>query len=109
MQRTDKKRGEIKHLVAYEGKEKISNGRNILKNKLVISQLAEGDVVWEEVYAKTESEWDLNRVEEIYIGGDGADWPKQSLEYFPGAKYRFDPYHLSKHLIEALWYGRGNL
>jgi hypothetical protein len=26
------------------------------------------------------------------------------VEYFPGAEYRLDSYHLSKHLTEALWY-----
>jgi hypothetical protein len=104
LQKAKQKRGEIKHLVAYEGKEEISRKRYALKNKLVVSGLADGETMWEETYAKTGEEWDLNRVEKVYIGGDGADWPKQGLEYFPGAEYRLDPYHLSKHLTEALWH-----
>jgi len=69
-----------------------------------VSGLADSQVMWEETYAKVGSKWDLNRVEKVYIGGDGADWPKEGLEYFPGAEYKLDPYHLSKHLTEALWY-----
>ena len=69
-----------------------------------MSGLADSQSMWEETYAKAGSKWDLNRVEKVYIGGDGADWPKDGLEYFPGAEYRLDPYHISKHLIEALWY-----
>lgn len=104
LQRAENKIGEIKHLVAYEGKEKIGHERYALKNKIVVSGLADSQTMWEETYAKAGSKWDLNRVERVYIGGDGADWPKEGLEYFPGAEYRLDPYHISKHLIEALWY-----
>ena len=104
LQRSDKKRGEIKHFVIYEGKEEESQGRYRLKNKLVVSGLAEGESMWEEVYAKVGSKWKLNKIEKVYIGGDGAEWPKGGLEYFSGAEYRLDPYHLQKNLLEALWY-----
>ncbi|NHM26889.1 ISLre2 family transposase [Desulfofundulus sp. TPOSR] len=104
LQRAKQKRGEIKHIVAYEGKEQIDGDRFALKNKLVLSSLNEGEAAWEEGYAEIGGKWDLSRVQKIYIGGDGADWPKQGVEYFPGAEYRLDPYHLSKHLTEALWY-----
>jgi len=102
LQRAKERRGEIKHIVAYEGKEQIERNRFTLKNKLVLSGLGESEAVWEECYAEIGGKWDLSRTERIYIGGDGAEWPKQGLEYFPGAEYRLDPYHLSKHLIEAL-------
>ncbi|AEM78241.1 UPF0236 family transposase-like protein [Thermoanaerobacter wiegelii] len=46
----------------------------------------------------------IEGVEKVYIGGDGAEWPKEGLEYFPAAEYRLDPYHLNRQLTEALWY-----
>jgi hypothetical protein len=104
LQRAEKKKGEIKHLVAYEGKREIKKGRKELENKVVISGMREWPVMWEETYAKTGEIWAINRIEEINIGGDGEKGVKQGLEYFPGARYRLDPYHLSKNLIEALWY-----
>jgi len=104
LQREKEKRGEIKHIVAYEGKEEVSRGRFSLKNKLVISSLRDGEGAWEESYALIGEKWDLSQTKKIYIGGDGAEWPKQGVEYFPGAEYRLDPYHLSKHLTEALWH-----
>ncbi len=104
LQRAEEKRGEIKHIVAYEGKGEVSPGCFILKNKLVISSLREGGEAWEESYAAIGGKWDLSQTNKFYIGGDGAKWPKQGLEYFPGAEYRLDPYHLSKHLTEALWH-----
>jgi len=33
-----------------------------------------------------------------------AEWLKGGVEYFSGAEYRLDPYHLQKNLLEALWY-----
>ncbi|SMB93595.1 Uncharacterised protein family (UPF0236) [Thermanaeromonas toyohensis ToBE] len=104
LQREKEKRGEIKHIVAYEGKEEVRRGRFSLKNKLVISSLRDGEGAWEESYALIGEKWDLSQTKKIYIGGDGAEWPKQGVEYFPGAEYRLDPYHLSKHLTEALWH-----
>lgn len=104
LQREEEKKGEIKHIVAYEGKEQIGRDRFALRNKRVVNVLNNGEVAWEEGYAEIGGKWDLSQTKRIFIGGDGADWPKQGLFYFPGAEYRLDPYHLRKHLTEALWY-----
>lgn len=104
LQNSEKKKGEIKHIVAYEGKREVKKGRKELENKIVISGIKEWPEMWEETYAKAGGIWALNCVEEINIGGDGAKGVKQGLEYFPGARYRLDPYHLNRNLIEALWY-----
>ncbi|AIS52239.1 hypothetical protein TKV_c10650 [Thermoanaerobacter kivui] len=45
LQRADKSKGEIKHFVIYEGKKEVSQSRYKLKNKLVISGLAEGTFI----------------------------------------------------------------
>ncbi|TZE81909.1 hypothetical protein FWJ32_07835 [Calorimonas adulescens] len=63
LQKADKKRGEIKHLAAYEGKEKIGGGRYRLKNKLVVSSLADSEEIWGEAYSKVGHKWDIERVE----------------------------------------------
>lgn len=104
LQRTKEKRGEIKHIVTYEGKKQVNRKSFALQNKLIVSTLREGQVAWEESYAWIGGKWDLEQIEEIYIGGDGAKWIKEGLEYFPGAVYCLDPYHLNRHLTEALWY-----
>lgn len=104
LQKAKEKRGEIKHIVAYEGKEQTNRECVKLKNKLVLSSLSDGEAAWEESFAAVGEKWDLSRVRRIFIGGDGANWPKQGVNYFPGAEYRLDPYHLSKHLTEALWH-----
>ncbi|NPV44683.1 MAG: hypothetical protein HPY70_12035 [Firmicutes bacterium] len=48
LQKAEQKMDEVKHLVANEGKEEVSRKRYALKNKLVISGLADGETMWEE-------------------------------------------------------------
>ncbi|NPV30676.1 MAG: ISLre2 family transposase [Firmicutes bacterium] len=104
LQREKEKRGEVKHIVTYESKKQIGRNRFALQNKLMVSTLRESQVAWEEAYAQAGGRWDLEQTKEIHIGGDGAKWIKEGLEYFPGAVYCLDPYHLNRHLTEALWY-----
>lgn len=91
LQKAKEKRGEIKHMVAYERKEQIGPERFALANKLVLSSLNDGQAAWEEGYAEIGGKWDLSQTQKICIGGDGAEWPKQGVEYFPGAEYRVRP------------------
>lgn len=87
-----------------KGKSKLAGIASLFLNKLVVSSLNGSQAAWEESYAEVGGKWDLSQTQKIYTGGDGADWPKQGIEYFPGAEYCLDPYHLSKHLTETLWH-----
>lgn len=102
LQRSEKRHAEVKHFVSYEGKEEISPSRFALQNKLVVSGIGEGEEMLEEASAKIAVKWDLNSTKNISFGSDGAPWAKKALEYFPGAVFVLDPYHLKKHLIEGL-------
>lgn len=58
LQRSEKRHGEIKHIVAYEGKKEVGRGPLALQNKLVVSSMGEGEVVLEEACAKICRKWD---------------------------------------------------
>ncbi len=102
LQRSKKKHAEVKHVVAYEGKKESRPNRFTLQNKLVVSGIGEGEEILEEASAKMASKWDLSCTKMLSFGSDGASWAKKALEYFPRAVFVLDPYHLKKHLIEAL-------
>lgn len=102
LQRSERKHAEVKHVVAYEGKRELSPNRFTLQNKLVVSGVGEGEEILEEASAKMASKWDLSYTKRVSFGSDGASWAKKALEYFPGAVFVLDPFHLKKHLIEAL-------
>ncbi|APC08916.1 ISLre2 family transposase [Neomoorella thermoacetica] len=92
----------IKIGVGYEGKVKVGQNRRSLQERQVVAGVTEGKVFWEEVITQLGRRWDLSAVEEYYVGGDGASWIKQGLEYFPRVTYRLDPYHLRRALLEGL-------
>ncbi len=102
LKRSRKKHAEVKHVVVYEGKKELNPNRFVLQNKLVVSGIGEGEEILEEASAKMSSKWDLSYTDRVFFGSDGAPWAKKALEYFPGAVFVLDPYHLKKHLMEAL-------
>lgn len=99
LQRSSKRHQEIKLMVGYEGKDKKTHA---LLNRHSVATIANGNEAWEIASAAFANKWDLSRVKEIRIGGDGAQWVKLGLGLFPGASYHLDPFHIRKRLTEAL-------
>jgi len=88
--------------VAYEGKQAVGPNRQALRERRVVAGVMSGAAFWEQASAYWGTHWDLSAVQAWYLGGDGAHWVKQGLQYFPRACYRLDPFHLRRALREAL-------
>lgn len=101
LQHSNRRRGEIKLLVGYEGKNPKTRK---LVNRHTVARMANGQVAWEAAGAAFENKWAMRKVKRIRIGGDGAEWVKQGLDMFPGATYHLDPFHIRKRMTEALGY-----
>jgi len=93
---------EVKLAVGYEGKERVAPGRKVLRERRVAGAVAEPEVFWEQVVADFARKWDWGSLKRCVVGADGAAWLKAGCEYFPGALYRLDPYHLRRALVEGL-------
>ncbi|MEW6182619.1 MAG: ISLre2 family transposase [Bacillota bacterium] len=92
--------GEVKLVVGYEGKE--GKPRRLV-NRHSVAGLTNGEAIWEEASVLFGSEWALDGIEEVRIGGDGARWIKEGGKaFFPQASYHLDRFHLRKGLTEAL-------
>lgn len=89
----------LKLVVGYEGKK---GPRRRLENRLSVAGVSDGPGIWEEASCVFGRKWSLAEVEQVRIGGDGAQWIKQGLGYFPGSSYHLDQFHLRKRLTEAL-------
>jgi hypothetical protein len=98
-QRSKKRHSEVKLVVAYEGK--TAGRRRSLENKRTVAGLVGGREIWEEAAADFGAVWDLSQVDTVRVGGDGAPWIREGAEMFNG-EYHLDPFHLRKHLTEAL-------
>lgn len=93
---------EIKLAVAYDGKEAEGKGRKRLVDRRVHAGVREAPEFFEESVVEFAQTWDLGSVTECTFGCDGAGWVKKGQDYFPGAKFRLDPYHLRRALRQGL-------
>ncbi len=93
---------EIKLTYVHEGKRFKSKGRYELINKrLFTGSLIASEDLWLDVANYLEEAYDLDRVEKIYISGDGASWIKEGLNWIKGSEYVLDYFHLSKYVKTA--------
>lgn len=100
LQRAEVSRGELKLIVGYEGKE---GEPRRLKNRRAVAGLVDGEAIWEEASCYFGEVWALGEVEQVRIGGDGAEWIKENGKaYFPQASFHLDLFHLRRRLTEAL-------
>ena len=78
-------------------------GRRSVKtvNKTVFAAVTGGDTFWAGMSLKLQKQYDLARVEETIVGGDGAEWVKEGARYING-RFQLDRYHLNRELTTAL-------
>lgn len=82
------------------------NGKLIGKKKFGGIYSKNIDKLWEEVYTYIENKYNYEKIEKIFIMGDGANWIKTGLEWLPKSIYVADRFHLEKALTEIC--GRDN-
>lgn len=85
----------------HEGREE-KNGRNVLKNvyyKAYVGEKAED--IWIDVANYIEDNYKEEKIEKIYIAGDGAPWIKEGLKWILKSRFVLDRYHLNKYVLKA--------
>jgi hypothetical protein len=71
----------MKLVVGYEGKK---GPRRRLENRLSVAGVTDGPGIWEEASSVFGQKWSLAEVEQVRIGGDGAQWIKKGWNISPG-------------------------
>ncbi len=93
---------EPKLIYVHEGRKHVSKDRHELVNSRFFSGVySNSEEMWLEVANYLDDAYDLDKVEQIYISGDGARWIKEGLNWIPNSKYVLDRFHLSKYLRSA--------
>ena len=82
----------IKSFVVFEGVEKVSKGRNKLKNKIVLNMISKQP--WVEFSDTLFQIYNSREIEKIYLLGDGANWIKSGL-----SELKVEPEMEIKHLL----------
>jgi hypothetical protein len=100
LQREKERRAEVKLGIAYEGWKKVGKDRYRTVNKTAFTTVAGRDNFWSGLSLKLQKTYDLARVKDTIVGGDGAGWIKEGASYVNG-RYQLDRYHLNKELCSA--------
>ncbi len=92
------KNKEMKLIYVYDDKTKVNRGRIKLENVRYFTGTMDPEELWTEVATYLDEAYDLEKVEKIYIAGDGANWIKGGTEIINNSKFVLDHYHLSKYI-----------
>jgi len=88
----------------HEGREE-KNGRNVLKNVYYKAYVGEKpEDIWIDVANYIEDNYKeekIEKIEKIYIAGDGAPWIKEGLKWILKSRFVLDRYHLNKYVLKA--------
>jgi len=89
---------ELRSAIAYEGWERLTSTREAyrLRGKRVYCHAGQSLPFWEGASLAWARRWDVSRVREVVIGGDGAGWIRAGTEEFPGAIWHLDNFHLAR-------------
>lgn len=106
-QKDTKKSGINKLIYIHEGKIKEHKNRNFLVNKYIFASCIKNtEDLWIEVYDYIDKTYEVDKIENIFILGDGAKWIKTAPEWILGATNTLDGFHLNKALLNIT--GRDN-
>jgi hypothetical protein len=81
-----------------DGKSKRKKLKNVYYFSGVYSSSEE---LWLEVAQYIDLIYDEEKIEKIFISGDGASWIRQGLGWIKGTKFILDRYHLNKYIMIA--------
>lgn len=93
-----KKKGNKNRIVpvtlVHEGHKELFVKKKELNNThYIASSILKTDKLWEETYNYIDQKYDLDKVNTLFISGDGAPWIKGYDIAFPNAIYVLDPFH----------------
>ena len=88
----------MKLIYVYDNKIKVNKGRTKLQNVRYFTGNMNPEDLWTEVATYIDDAYDLEKVENIYIAGDGASWIKGGTQIIKDSKFVLDHYHLSKYI-----------
>ncbi len=107
LQRETSRKAEVKLGIAYEGWQKVGKDRYSTVNRIYYADIAGTDRFWSAMTLKLHQRYDLGSTKYV-IGGDGAQWIKEGVDYF-GGQYQLCRYHLNRALCQAVGHDRALL
>lgn len=90
-----------KLIYVYEGKIKESKNRKRILNKRVFASVKKtSEDLWLEVLDYLYDTYDMEKIEKIFIQGDGAKWIKTGASWIDKSVHVIDMFHLNKGIMK---------
>jgi hypothetical protein len=85
----------------HEGVERIGKRGKCINIHHISSHGKSIEDIWQEAAEWIYAVYDVDKIEKIYLHGDGATWIKTGLSYLPKVQFVLDRYHLNKAIKEV--------
>ncbi|WMJ76359.1 MULTISPECIES: ISLre2 family transposase [unclassified Sedimentibacter] len=94
---------QMKLIYVHEGLKNEGKNRNALINPRYFTGLYNNnnEQLWLEVADYIYKYYDTDKIERVYLSGDGANWIKEGLNWIDKSIYVLDRFHLSKYIKQA--------
>jgi len=80
------------HVDEFAKRKKLKNVKNFASAKLSYRQL------WDVIFDYVDKRYDIDKIDYIFVSGDGASGIKDYKDVFPNATFVLDPFHYKKWL-----------
>ena len=81
--------------------ESNGNRRKLVNTKYFGGVYEKPEDLWLEVSKYINEQYDVDKIETIYLSGDGASWIKTGLDWLPKSIFVLDNYHMQKYIKQA--------
>ena len=94
---------QMRLIYVHEGQQSVGKRRKALMGVRRFAGFYKGnsDELWYEVFDYLNSAYEVDKIEEISLSGDGATWIKMGAQILPRCKLYLDKFHLEKALRQA--------
>ena len=75
--------------------------RKVLKNVRYFGEDCKSEDLWLQVAQYISDQYEEEKIETVYISGDGASWIKQGLNWIGKSRFVLDNHHLNKYIRVA--------
>ena len=104
LQKSGKRKAEVRVAIAYTGKKYIAKDRRKLLNKTCITSIGLESLSWQEyIRERLYASYDLENTKKVIVGGDGGKWVGHSFDLLgvQSVTRILDPFHVKRNIHNA--------
>ena len=95
------KSAEVKLVYVHEGRERINGRTQLISPKFFVDISNNPEKIWGRVSDYVSQSFDVDNAT-VHLSGDGANWIKYGIGFFPNVKFHLDKFHVVKSITSAV-------